>query len=404
MRHFHAKIPTLLLFVVALSCCVVISEPAKSADNGILLWVNPATQAVGEGETFNVSIMVDNLPSSNGALGFEVVLEWDPAILTGISLTDVLFQSISPSDNIWKLKGTIDNVKGSAYYAYTFQDLFRARDEGYAPISGNHTLSTVTLKGLSTGWSDLSFTKITVGGYDFDNGLATTLPSSGLGGTVVVGNPPPVITVISPYNTTYNTNTINLKFDVSKPVSWIAYNLDGSTDVAITVNNTVLQISEGQHNMVVHANDTTGQMGSSEKVYFYVDVTRPNALFATVPPTAQAELVHGNFRWKILFNASASSDSGSGIATYFWNFGDGNNATGEEVTHEYKEPGTYSVTLTVTDNAGNLASKSETLNISPASQPLEIPWALIGAIIIPVAWVPALWYYLIRMKRKKKKA
>jgi hypothetical protein len=405
LRHFNAiKIPTLLLLIAMLGSCTVISQPIAAASSDVLLWVNPSTQAVGEGETFNVSIIVDNLPSPNGAVGFELTLKWDPAILTGISVTDVLFHSIAPPDNIWKLKAAVDNVEGNAWYAYTFQDLFLARDDGYAPISGNHTLAIVTLKGLNSGWSTFSFARIVVGGYDYDNALTTLIPSSGLGANVVVGNPPPVITIVSPQNRTYNTNAFNLTVDVSKPLSWIAYSLDGGTNVAITANMTVLQVPQGQHNIVVSANDTTGQTGSSEKVYFYVDTTLPTALYATTPTTPQAELIHGNFRWKLFFNASASSDGGSGIAGYFWNFGDGTNASGVAVAHEYKEPGTYSLTLTVTDNAGNSATKSETLNISPASQSLEIPWVLIGAIIIPVAWVPALWYYLIRMRRKKKKA
>jgi hypothetical protein len=395
----------MLLLIAMLGCCTVISRPTAAASDDVLLWVNPSNPAMGEGGTFNVSIMVDNLPSPNGAVGFEFVLQWNPTILAGISITDVLFQSVAPTDNIWKLKAAIDNVGGSAWYAYTFQDLFLARDDGYAPISGNRTLAIVTLKGLSTGRSVLSFARIVVGGYDYDNMLTTLLPSSGTGATFTVGNPPPEITIVSPENgTTYNRNAINLTVDVSKPVSWIAYSLDEGANVTVTANMTVIQFPEGQHKIIVYANDTTGQTGFSNLTYFHVDTTLPTALYVTTPTTPQAELIHGNFRWKLSFNASTSSDVGSGIAHYFWNFGDGTNATGVAVTHEYKEAGTYSLTLTVTDNAGNSASKSETLNISPASQPLEIPWVLISAIIIPVAWASALGYYVMRMKRKKKKA
>jgi PKD repeat protein len=257
---------------------------------------------------------------------------------------------------------------------------------------------------VSAGWSTFSFSKTVVGGYDFDNMLTTVLPSSGVGGTVVVGNPPPVIDVISPQNASYiNTNADNLTFSVSKPVPSMTYSLDEGANVTIPTNTIVLQVPEGQHAITVYATDTVGQTGSSNKTYFKVDVTAPTTLYTTVPPTPQAELFHGTYRWNLLFNASTSYDQVSGIAAYFWTFGDGTNASGVEVIHAYSEPGAYNVTLTVTDNTGNSAVKSDMLNISPASEPMDIPWGLIGAIIIPAAWAPALFYYRTRMKRKKKK-
>ncbi len=55
---------------------------------------------------------------------------------------------------------------------------------------------------------------------------------------------------------------------------------------------------------------------------------------------------------KINFNGSNSWDNHY-IASYEWDFGDGNAATGAKITHTYETDGTYNVTLTVTDSAGN---------------------------------------------------
>jgi PKD repeat protein len=53
------------------------------------------------------------------------------------------------------------------------------------------------------------------------------------------------------------------------------------------------------------------------------------------------------------FNGSGSSDPEGAIATYTWSFGDGSPAgTGVAPSHSYAANGTYSVTLTVTDSAG----------------------------------------------------
>jgi len=54
----------------------------------------------------------------------------------------------------------------------------------------------------------------------------------------------------------------------------------------------------------------------------------------------------------IHFDASASYDPDGTIVNYFWDFSDGTNATGVTVDHSYLDNGTYTVTLTVTDNDG----------------------------------------------------
>jgi len=60
----------------------------------------------------------------------------------------------------------------------------------------------------------------------------------------------------------------------------------------------------------------------------------------------------------ITFDASSSFDLDGVIVTYFWDFGDGINATGVVVNHAYTRNGTYTVTLTVTDDDGMSASTS----------------------------------------------
>jgi PKD repeat protein len=42
-----------------------------------------------------------------------------------------------------------------------------------------------------------------------------------------------------------------------------------------------------------------------------------------------------------------------GIVSYEWNFGDETTETDVTATHTYTNPGTYTVTLTVKDAAGN---------------------------------------------------
>jgi len=71
-----------------------------------------------------------------------------------------------------------------------------------------------------------------------------------------------------------------------------------------------------------------------------------------------------------LFDASASRGS---IASYEWNFGDGDHDTGRTVDHDYESPGTYVVRLTIVDPYGRTASKSQSLTVTASTlQPTAV--------------------------------
>lgn len=60
-----------------------------------------------------------------------------------------------------------------------------------------------------------------------------------------------------------------------------------------------------------------------------------------------------------------SSTSADGIARYNWTFGDDTGyATGQEVTHAYNDSGTYTVTLTVTGQAGRHDSLTKNVTVA----------------------------------------
>ncbi|EIL98048.1 protease pro-enzyme activation domain-containing protein [Rhodanobacter sp. 115] len=65
----------------------------------------------------------------------------------------------------------------------------------------------------------------------------------------------------------------------------------------------------------------------------------------------------------------ASSDTGSTISSYSWNFGDGGSSTSASPSHTYAASGTYNVVETVTDGNGNTDSKSESVTVSSGSTP-----------------------------------
>src|SRR5207245_2700954 len=64
------------------------------------------------------------------------------------------------------------------------------------------------------------------------------------------------------------------------------------------------------------------------------------------------------------YYASSSYDPDGTIKNYMWNFGASTTGTGVTSTHVYVAPSTYTVTLTVTDNAGLTGQSSAQIMVS----------------------------------------
>jgi len=71
----------------------------------------------------------------------------------------------------------------------------------------------------------------------------------------------------------------------------------------------------------------------------------------------------------VTFDASLSTDSDGRIVSYAWNFGDGSQDSGVLVKHQFETAGTYTVTLTVTDDRSQSASLSKAVNVVLSAAP-----------------------------------
>lgn len=342
------------------------------------------------------------IPSVSEAIaGLQFDVEWNSTIMNVTKMYEALFHTVTPQsewDNIWAITLGYNNTAGFAAYAYAWQDNDRAASGGYAPIGpGTYTVAIIEFKGIGNGRSTLDFGLIVAGDIN-----AMPVPATGVKGSVTVGNVPPLIEILSPQDGGYSTIPVNLTLRISGKTSWIGYSLDNQANVTFT--NNLIQVSDGQHSLQVYANNTAGQMASSNITTFIADQTPPTINLAVSPSTSgdALEFTLGTYKWKYNFSASGSHAHLSNISAYFWDFGDGTNATGVMVTHEYRQPGTYNATLEVTDLAGNTAEQST--NIVIGSAPGSLPsLGLVAAVVIPVVWAIALAFYAIRFRRKTRK-
>ncbi len=133
------------------------------------------------------------------------------------------------------------------------------------------------------------------------------------------------------------------------------------------INLTIL-LYDGPNVWHTVINDVYAQ-NTNEPVTLVFDVEY-NSGTANNPPIASFTYVPKNpaVGQQISFTASSSYDPDGNIVSYDWDFEDGNSGSGVNPTHAYAQDGTYTVTLTVTDNDGATDSNSTTVvvgNIAP---------------------------------------
>ncbi len=92
----------------------------------------------------------------------------------------------------------------------------------------------------------------------------------------------------------------------------------------------------------------------------------PGGDFSATPSGApeakiQASPTDGAVPLVVSFDGSKSVDPDGTIASYTWDFGDGETATGSSTTHTYQFAGKFAAKLTVTDDKGNKGVASVTV-------------------------------------------
>jgi PKD repeat protein len=131
---------------------------------------------------------------------------------------------------------------------------------------------------------------------------------------------------------------------------------DGSHGSGATPTHTYAKA--GSYTVTLTVTDAEGKSGEVSHLVKVADVP-PSASFSVSTPSPTAGQ-------PVSFDGSASSDPDGTISSYSWSFGDGASASGETPSHTYAKAGTYTVGLTVTDNAGLSASVEHEVKVVEA--------------------------------------
>lgn len=143
-----------------------------------------------------------------------------------------------------------------------------------------------------------------------------------------------------------------------------ADNLSASLTATLGAGQYFLQIDGVGYGDLATGYSDYGSVGQYQITGTYpkssVTLTPPTALVSALPTFGDAPLT-------VAFNGNGSTDQDGSIAGYIWNYGDGSaNGNTATVGHVYNTPGTYTATLTVTDNSGLKNSSSQTISVTQA--------------------------------------
>lgn len=194
------------------------------------------------------------------------------------SPSNMSFNTNSPPLNFTVGYINLFAIEASAYYSLDGKDNITLSSVKESSIENAEKIVTpynLEIGNLPDGLHNLTvYSEITYWHY----GLSSASSSV----QFTIDTSPPIISGLSIMNKTYNQQTTPLSFNVDENTSWIAYNLDNQGNETIQGNMTLTGLSDGSHSIVIYANDTAGNMGKSNIVFFTVNTPTAEEFIATI--------------------------------------------------------------------------------------------------------------------------
>jgi N-acetylneuraminic acid mutarotase len=221
-----------------------------------------------------------------------------------------------------------------------------------------------------------------IGGWDGENWLDVNEQYVPVG----YGTVPPVLTVLSPENNvTYTSNDVELVLSVNRPTTWMGYSLDGSANVTVTGDAELSDLSEGGHRVMVYANDTFGNMVSSNNVTFSVDTFPPFIIILSPENRTYGESD---------IQSSFTVDEPVEWMGYSLDGQDNVTVTGN-VTLAVLSQGSHNITFYAIDLVGHIgASRTIYFEIAP------FPTVMVAAIAVTITIIVAASYLMLKRRKK----
>ena len=365
-----SKLGALLTFIFMLTIFFGAVSVVGGPSIDTTISINPQTQTVGPGENFTVDVYcVPGQPIK----AFELKLSFNPSRVKAINVTEGnIFNDYSTFFN----EGDIDNNAGNIADIYglilgegnvidpgTFVTISFISKE----TSGSYTLD-ISDVGVT---NEVGYVSIDVSDGTISVKITNNNPPAPPGGPYEGGNKEnnPPETPLKPSGPTFVEKGVEYTYSSS------SYDMDGdeikyifdwgdgnysnwsnfiASNKTVSISHTFTLTSTFEIRLM--AQDVNG-LNSSWSLPLNVTVSQFN--LRKKPPVANISM-YGNLSVNetIIFDGSGSFDEDGAIVLYYWDFGDGTNGSGINLSHVYHKPGKYLVTLVVTDNDGYTYSNS----------------------------------------------
>lgn len=232
--------------------------------------------------------------------------------------------------------------------------------------------------GTTASVADTTHTYSTEGDYSAvltvtDDAGATDTDTVRISVTAPAANQPPTATITQPADGASYPSGATISYsgtgtdpeDGTLPAAnftWLVDLPNGQNDVVVATgvtSGTATTQMDGPHVLKLVVQDSEGLTDTAR-----VSITVGGV--ANQPPTAVAEAdpTSGTAPLDVQFTGSNSTDSDGTITSYAWDFGDGTSASIADPSHTYTDAGTYTATLTVTDDDGATGSDSIEITVS----------------------------------------
>ncbi len=163
-------------------------------------------------------------------------------------------------------------------------------------VSDNYQITNVSLYGSWSGWGEKQINTSGVNGTDYIfnqtlsegtytwncracDGADCSFAADNF--TFTIDTTPPVISVQSPQDKAYNYTSIDINFTAADDHREECWYYNGTQNVTLPgCSNTTADFSEGNHTIIIYANDSASNVDSQE-VNFSVDLTKPQLQLAS---------------------------------------------------------------------------------------------------------------------------
>ncbi len=352
-------------------------QSVRAADP-TLVSVNPSSQTVSAGDTFTIT--VECFPQQP-VKAFELKISFNPSLVRATSVAE---GDIFSGYQTFFGDGEIDNSAGQIINMYNL-----VVGPGNITSAGSLVVITFTARSTSgtstlglydvrvTNESDYLSISVVSGAVTVTGGSSPPPPGGPPDNPPAEENTPPdqpgkpvgptlvEAGAVYQYNSSAvdpDGDSVRLRFDWGDG-SLSAWSDLVSSGTSVAMSHAWTNISN--YLVQVVAQDSNGSNSSWSETLTVMISQVPSEGF---PPIGTFN-IPGNtsVNHSMVFDASGSFDPDGSIQSYVWDFGDGLTGVGSIVVHTYESPGEYTVTLTVTDNAGMTYSSSQVVSVTGAS-------------------------------------